>query len=140
MQRGDAAATSDSFPPALHPSAPFLPSALPLAFPFNFPPFLHSSLTAHSSAAVPQYRLGAVLPTAAVQDVREADGCQTCIVCLLWLKFCGGSPPASHSEVFVDDINAGGECAIKGLCIYVNKDPEDLVQAYMVERVALVPQ
>ena len=76
MQRGDAAATSDSFPPTLHPSAPFLPSALPLSsLPINLPPSLDSSPASLSSlclAAVPQCGRGAVLPSAAVQDVREA--------------------------------------------------------------------
>ncbi|KAJ4923537.1 hypothetical protein JOQ06_021603, partial [Pogonophryne albipinna] len=31
-----------------------------------------------------------------------------------------------------EDIDAGRECLIKGLCIYLNEDPEDLVKEYMV--------
>ncbi|KAF3837851.1 hypothetical protein F7725_009619 [Dissostichus mawsoni] len=30
-----------------------------------------------------------------------------------------------------EDIDAGRECLIKGLCIYLNEDPEDLVKEYM---------
>lgn len=31
-----------------------------------------------------------------------------------------------------EDIDAGRECVIKGLCIYLNEDPDDLVQEYVV--------
>ncbi|KAL6461612.1 hypothetical protein MHYP_G00297560 [Metynnis hypsauchen] len=29
------------------------------------------------------------------------------------------------------DVDAGRECVIKGLCMYLNEDPKDLVQEYM---------
>lgn len=74
MQReGDAAATTDSSPSTLHPSAPFLPSALPISsHSINLPPSLNSSPASLSFAVVPQCGPGAVLPSSAVQDVREA--------------------------------------------------------------------
>ncbi len=73
MQRGDAAATSASFLPSPHPSALFLPSAVPLSnLTTNLPPSIDSSAASLSFVAVSQCRLGAVLPSAAGQDVREA--------------------------------------------------------------------
>ncbi len=73
MQRGDAAATSDSFLPTLHPSALFLPSALPpSSLTINLPPSLDSSPASLSFVTVSQCRLGAVLPSTAVQDVSKA--------------------------------------------------------------------
>ncbi len=33
---------------------------------------------------------------------------------------------------FKDDIDAARELAIKGLCIYLNEDPKDLIQEYVV--------
>uniref|UniRef100_A0A8C2D6Y2 Uncharacterized protein n=1 Tax=Cyprinus carpio TaxID=7962 RepID=A0A8C2D6Y2_CYPCA len=35
------------------------------------------------------------------------------------------------AQVCVDDIDAGRECVIKGLCIYLNEDPDHLVQEYV---------
>ncbi|KAL6483837.1 hypothetical protein MHYP_G00087090 [Metynnis hypsauchen] len=41
----------------------------------------------------------------------------------------------THCLFFVlileDDVDAGRECIIKGLCMYLNEDPKDLVQEYM---------
>ncbi|KAI9523815.1 hypothetical protein NQZ68_024337 [Dissostichus eleginoides] len=36
-----------------------------------------------------------------------------------------------------EDIDAGRECLIKGLCIYLNEDPEDLLKEYMVKLVRI---
>lgn len=36
------------------------------------------------------------------------------------------------SFLFKDDIDAGRECLIKGLCIYLNENPNVLVQEYTV--------
>ncbi|KAL7872442.1 hypothetical protein SRHO_G00074250 [Serrasalmus rhombeus] len=33
--------------------------------------------------------------------------------------------------MMTDDVDAGRECIIKGLCMYLNGDPKDLVQEYM---------
>ncbi|XP_034074475.1 uncharacterized protein LOC117547769 [Gymnodraco acuticeps] len=35
------------------------------------------------------------------------------------------------AAMMTEDIDAGRECLIKGLCIYLNEDPEDLVKEYM---------
>ena len=34
--------------------------------------------------------------------------------------------------VFQCDIDAGRECVLKGLCMYMGEDPENLVQEYVV--------
>lgn len=38
---------------------------------------------------------------------------------------------------FKDDIDAARELAIKGLCIYLNEDPKDLIQEYVVSGYSL---
>ncbi|KAK1893389.1 Potassium transporter 7 [Dissostichus eleginoides] len=35
------------------------------------------------------------------------------------------------AAMMIEDIDAGRECLIKGLCIYLNEDPEDMVKEYM---------
>ncbi|KAI4796893.1 hypothetical protein KUCAC02_026685, partial [Chaenocephalus aceratus] len=40
--------------------------------------------------------------------------------------------PEDLVKEYMEDIDAGRECLIKGLCIYLNEDPEDLVKEYMV--------
>ncbi len=41
------------------------------------------------------------------------------------------------ANFFKDDIDAARELAIKGLCIYLNEDPKDLIQEYVVSGYSL---
>ncbi len=44
---------------------------------------------------------------------------------------------SSLANFFKDDIDAARELAIKGLCIYLNEDPKDLIQEYVVSGYSL---
>lgn len=56
------------------------------------------------------------------------------LFCLIvfWVMSVTNLSFSALAYFFKDDIDAARELAIRGLCIYLNEDPKDLIQEYVV--------